>query len=111
MQGRGGPWLSPNRRAHSSLTRRNSLSDKQLLSLDVPAVELADTDSLFLECSGLLVHYKEALPQVCSDLAHRAWGVLCATVVLPILWLRAAARLGRAHGIVHSVLQLTLQCI
>lgn len=81
MQGKGGPWLSPNRRAHSSLTRRNSMSDKQLLLLDVPAVELADTNSLFLECNGLLVHYKEALPQVRRPGTQGAWGgivrVLC----------------------------------
>ena len=77
MQGKGGPWLSPNRRVHSSLTHRNSLSDKQLLSLDVPAVELADTNSQFLECNGLLVHYKEALPQVCRP---GTWACLCRVV-------------------------------
>ena len=92
MQGKGGPWLSPSRRAHSSLALRNSVSDKQLLSLDVPAVELADSDSLFLECSGLLVHYKEAQPQVsrpgtwegrvmCKYCACQPVAVCCSEVV------------------------------
>ena len=95
MQGKGGPWLSPNRRAHSSLTRRNSMSDKQLLLLDVPAVKLADTNSLFLECNGLLVHYKEAVPQVCIP-GTQGLGRLCASIVPPSLWLCAAVRSYRA---------------
>ena len=102
MQGKGGPWLSPNRRAHSSLTRRNSLSDKQLLSLDVPAVELADTNSLFLECNGLLVHYKEALPQVCRPGTQVAWRGLCAVVKLPSLWQGAAVGSCRAMQLAGS---------
>ncbi len=29
---------------------------------DVPASQLADKDSLFIQCNGLSVHYKQAYP-------------------------------------------------
>ena len=41
---------------------------------DVPAESLADADSLFLDCQGLKVHYKMALPlvRVCVEGPGRA---------------------------------------
>ena len=41
---------------------------------DVPASQLADKDSLFIQCNGLSVHYKQAYPtEVCLLLYHHVF--------------------------------------
>lgn len=39
-----------------------------LTDTDVPPQQLADKDSLFLDCHGLQVHYKQAYPSEVSQL-------------------------------------------
>ncbi len=38
---------------------------------DVPASQLADKDSLFIQCNGLNVHYKQAYPAKVSNNSRR----------------------------------------
>lgn len=53
-------WLMMGKRAPPSPSSRSDMH----LSDDVPAMSLADSGSRFVECCGLTVHYKEALPMV-----------------------------------------------
>ena len=51
---------------------------------DVPASQLADKDSLFVQCNGLSIHYKQAYPVQVSTLASQTWQVIqpCACCIL-----------------------------
>ena len=58
MQGGEMTW----RQMRQSPQQTDSQYESEGGDTDVPASQLADKDSLFVQCNGLSVHYKQAYP-------------------------------------------------
>ena len=58
MQGGEMTW----RQMRQSQQQTDSQYESEGGDTDVPASQLADKDSLFVQCNGLSVHYKQAYP-------------------------------------------------
>ncbi len=58
MQGSEMTW----RQMRQSQQQTDSQYESEGGDTDVPASQLADKDSLFIQCNGLSVHYKQAYP-------------------------------------------------
>lgn len=50
------------RQMRQSQQQADSQYESEAGDSDVPASQLADKDSLFIQCNGLSVHYKQAYP-------------------------------------------------
>ncbi|DBB10108.1 TPA: hypothetical protein ACH3X3_001692 [Trebouxia sp. C0006] len=72
LLGQSHPWQGGEmtwRQMRQSQQQTDFLYESEGGDTDVPASQLADKDSLFIQCNGLSVHYKQAYPTeaTCSD--------------------------------------------
>ncbi|KAK9793203.1 hypothetical protein WJX73_006067 [Symbiochloris irregularis] len=65
LSGAGYPWTAGEAEYRRRKQEQQSLSH-QVHHKDLPARDLADADSRFLQCCGVEVHYKQAFPEVAS---------------------------------------------
>lgn len=99
LGGFGYPWEEGGEEAWLMLGRPHNWSEEDELlgdsGGDVPPRSLADTDSLFVECSGITVHYKEAVPpHVRPGPAQHTCSKIAVKMTLLIDWAQGVSGFG-----------------